>query len=238
MPAEDITITGSFTPNTYTITYMVDEEIFAVDTIAYRDTIAPIAEPTKEGYTFSGWSEVPEIMPAEDLVVTGSFVRNTYTITYVVDSVVYATDSITYGDTIALLDEPTQEGYTFSGWSDAPVTMPAEDIIIEGSFNVNYYALKYIVDNEPFATDSLAYGDTIILREEPQKEDFEFSGWSEVPETMPAHDVEVYGKFFLSSALDNVDVPSEKSQKIIENNQLFIILPNGKKYNAMGQRVK
>jgi uncharacterized repeat protein (TIGR02543 family) len=150
---------------------MVDEEIFAVDTIAYGDTIALIAEPTQEGYTFSGWSEVPEIMPAEDIVVTGSFVINTYTITYVVDSVVYAIDSITYGDTIALLDEPTQEGYTFSGWSDAPVTMPAEDIIIEGSLNVNYYALKYIVDNEPFATDSLAYGDTIILREEPQKED-------------------------------------------------------------------
>lgn len=236
MPAEDITIIGTFTANTYTITYIVDEEIFAVDTIAYGDTIALIAEPTQEGYTFSGWSEVPEIMPAEDIVVTGSFVRNTYTITYVVDSVVYAIDSITYGDTIALLDEPTQEGYTFSGWSDAPVTMPAEDIIIEGSFNVNYYALKYIVDNEPFATDSLAYGDTIILRDEPQKEDFEFSGWSEVPETMPAHDVEVYGNFIFTSITD-VKVDSEQSQKVVEDNQLFIILPNGKKFNVMGMEL-
>ena len=236
MPAEDITITGSFTPNTYTITYMVDEEIFAVDTIAYGDTIALIAEPTQEGYTFSGWSEVPEIMPAEDIIVIGSFVMNTYTITYVVDSVVYATDSITYGDTIILLDEPTQEGYTFSGWSDAPETMPAEDITIEGTFNVNYYALKYIVDNEPFATDSLAYGDTIILREEPQKEDFEFSGWSEVPETMPAHDVEVYGNFIFTSVTD-VKVDPEQSQKVIEDNQLFIILPNGRKYNVMGMEL-
>ena len=236
MPAEDITITGSFTPNTYTITYMVDEEIFAVDTIAYGDTIALIAEPTQEGYTFSGWSEVPEIMPAEDIIVTGSFVINTYTITYVVDSVVYATDSITYGDTIALLDEPSKEGYTFSGWSDIPETMPAEDIIIEGTFNVNYYALIYIVDNEPFATDSLAYGDTIILREEPQKEDFEFSGWSEVPETMPAHDVEVYGNFIFTSVTD-VKVDSEQSQKVVEDNQLFIILPNGKKFNVTGQEI-
>ncbi len=30
-------------------------------------------EPVKEGYTFSGWSEVPETMPAEDVTVTGSF---------------------------------------------------------------------------------------------------------------------------------------------------------------------
>ena len=236
MPAEDITVTGTFTANTYTITYIVDEEIFAIDTMAYGDTIVPIAEPTTEGYTFSGWSNIPETMPAEDIVVTGSFVRNTYTITYVVDSVVYATDSITYGDTIILLDEPTQEGYTFSGWSDAPETMPAEDITIEGTFNVNYYALKYIVDNEPFATDSLAYGDTIILREEPQKEDFEFSGWSEAPETMPAHDVEVYGNFIFTSVTD-VKVDPEQSQKVVEDNQLFIILPNGRKYNVMGMEL-
>ncbi len=220
----------------YKITYVVDDSIYFADTLLVGDTIILPATPIKEGYTFSGWSEVPEIMPAEDLVVTGSFVRNTYTITYVVDSVVYATDSFTYGDTIALLDEPTQEGYTFSGWSDAPVTMPAEDIIIEGSFNVNYYALKYIVDNEPFATDSLAYGDTIILREEPQKEDFEFCGWSEVPETMPAHDVEVYGSYIFTSTT-NVKVNSEQSQKVVEDNQLFIILPNGKKFNVMGQEV-
>lgn len=236
MPAEDITITGSFTPNTYTITYMVDEEIYAVDTIAYGDTIALIAEPTQEGYTFSGWSEVPEIMPAEDIIVTGSFVRNTYTITYVVDSVVYATDSITYGDTIALLDEPTQEGYTFSGWSDAPVTMPAEDIIIEGSFNVNYYALKYTVDDEPYAVDSVAYGAIIELREKPKRDDYEFIGWSEVPETMPAHDIEVYGNFIFTSVTD-VQVDPEQSQKVIEDNQLFIILPDGKQYNAMGQEM-
>lgn len=233
MPANDITIVGAFK---YAVIYMVNNEVYNTDSIVYGSEIVPIAEPTKEGYTFSGWSDIPETMPAEDIIVTGSFVRNTYTITYVVDSVVYAIDSITYGDTIILLEEPTQEGYTFSGWSDAPVTMPAEDIIIEGSFNVNYYALKYIVDNEPFATDSLAYGDTIILREEPQKEDFEFSGWSEVPETMPAHDVEVYGNFIFTSVTD-VKVDPEQSQKVVEDNQLFIILPNGRKYNVMGMEL-
>lgn len=236
MPAEDITITGSFTPNTYTITYMVDEEIFAVDTIAYGDTIALIPEPTQEGYTFSGWCEVPETMPAEDIVVTGSFVRNTYTITYIVDEEFFATDSITYGDTIIPIAEPTKEGYTFSGWSDIPEIMPAEDIVIDGYLSVNYYEINYIVDNEPFATDSVAYGNTIILRDEPQKEDYEFSGWSEAPETMPAHDIEVYGNFIFTSVTD-VQVDPKQSQKVVEDNQLFIILPNGKKYNIMGQEM-
>lgn len=35
--------------------------------------ITPEEEPTKEGYTFSGWSELPETMPAHDVTVTGSF---------------------------------------------------------------------------------------------------------------------------------------------------------------------
>ena len=121
-----------------------------------------------------------------------------------------------------------------------PTIMPARNMLLVGSplpnTNVNYYALKYIVDNEPFATDSLAYGDTIILREEPQKEDFEFSGWSEAPETMPAYDVEVYGNFIFTSVTD-VKVDPEQSQKVVEDNQLFIILPNGRKYNVIGMEL-
>ena len=160
-----------------------------------------------------------------------------YAVTYMVDNEIFATDSLAVGESIIPIAEPTKEGYTFSGWSYIPETMPAEDVVIKGSFNVNYYALKYIVDNEPFATDSIAYGTIIELREEPIKEGYTFSGWSEAPETMPAHDVEIYGNFFLSSAVDNIDVPTKKSQKVIENNQLFILLPNGKKYNVMGQEL-
>ena len=112
-----------------------------------------------------------------------------------------------------------------------------EFFFIEDVVEVKKYAVIYMVDNEIFATDSLAVGDSIVPIAEPTKEGYTFSGWSEVPETMPAHDVEIYGNFFLSSAVDNIDVPTKKSQKVIENNQLFILLPNGKKYNVMGQKL-
>ena len=220
----------------YAVTYIVDNEIFATDSLAVGESIVPIAEPAKEGYTFSGWSNIPETMPAEDITITGTFTANTYTITYMVDNEIFATATIAYGDTIVPIAEPSKEGYTFSGWSSIPETMPAEDVVIKGSFNVNYYALKYIVDNEPFATDSIAYGTIIELREEPIKEGYKFSGWSEAPETMPAHDVEIYGNFIFSSVTD-VKVYSEQSQKVLENNQLFIIRPDGKKYNTIGQEL-
>ena len=31
--------------------------------------------PTKEGYTFSGWSNIPKTMPANDVTITGSFTQ-------------------------------------------------------------------------------------------------------------------------------------------------------------------
>jgi hypothetical protein len=234
MPAEDIIVTGTFTINTYKITYIVDGEIYTTDSVEYGAPIIVIEEPNKEGHTFNGWSEIPETMPANDITIVGAF---KYAVTYMVNDEVYNTDSIVYGSEIVLIAEPSKEGYTFSGWSSIPETMPAEDIVVEGSFSVNYYTLKYIVDNELFAIYySIAYGTKIELREEPIKEGYKFSGWSEAPETMPAHDVEIYGNFIFSSVTD-VKLDSEQSQKVLENNQLFIIRPDGKKYNTIGQEL-
>ena len=199
MPAEDITIEGTFIVNHYTVTYVVDGEVYATDSIAYGSEIKLIDEPTKEGHTFSGWSEAPATMPANDVVIEGSFAVNSYSVIYKVDGEVYATDSLAYGSELVLRDEPTQEGHTFSGWSEAPATMPANDITVEGAFTVNHYAVTYLVDGEVWVTDSLAYGSEVVLRDEPAKEGHTFSGWSDAPATMPANDITVEGAFTVNS---------------------------------------
>ena len=82
---------------------------------------------------------------AKDVTITGTFSANTYTITYMVDGEVYATEQITYASTITLKDAPVKEGYIFSGWSEAPEMMPAEDVVIEGSFTVD--GIEAVVTN-------------------------------------------------------------------------------------------
>ena len=121
----------------FCITYMVDGEIYATDSIASGSTITLIDEPTKEGYTFSGWSEAPETMPDEDIIINGTFTVNYYKVTYTVDGKIYATDNIAYGSKITLINIPAKDGYTFSGWSEAPETMPAKDITISGTFTLS-----------------------------------------------------------------------------------------------------
>jgi len=197
MPANDVTIEGKFNINHYLITYMIDSVVYATDTLEYASTISLKETPVKEGYTFSGWSEASGTMPANDIVISGSFTINTYNLTYNVDGIEYKKYEVTYGDTFVAEAEPTKEGYTFSGWSEIPTTMPANDVIIGGVFNINTYKVTYMLDGEIFQIDSLAYGSSIVTPEAPAKEDYEFNGWSETPKTMPANDLTVTGTYTL-----------------------------------------
>ena len=198
MPAGDVIITGTFSINSYKITYTVDGETLHADSIEYGDTIVAVAEPVKEGYTFSGWSEIPVTMPAKDVAVNGSFTINKYQITYMVGEDVYLTDSISYGVAIPPVNNPVKEGHTFEGWSELPEKMPARDVITVGLFSVNSYKITYTVDGETLHADSIEYGDTIVVVAEPVKEGYTFSGWSEIPVTMPAKDVAVNGSFTIN----------------------------------------
>ena len=83
MPAHDVEVVGSYTKNSYKITYKIVGDYFTnnnykEETLEYGAQITPEANPTQEGYTFSGWSEIPETMPAHDVVVEGSYIRNNY----------------------------------------------------------------------------------------------------------------------------------------------------------------
>jgi hypothetical protein len=62
----------SYTP-VYKLTYLVDNEVYKVTEYEEGESITPEADPTKEGYYFSGWSDIPETMPDHDVTVTGSF---------------------------------------------------------------------------------------------------------------------------------------------------------------------
>ena len=57
----------------YTLTYKVDGEIYKSCSLEAGTALSAITEPTKEGYTFGGWNELPETMPNHDVEVTGSF---------------------------------------------------------------------------------------------------------------------------------------------------------------------
>ena len=183
------------TVNKYKLTYMVDGAEYKSYEVEYGATITPEAAPTKEGYTFSGWSEIPSTMPAHDVTVTGTFSVNKYKLTYKVDGTEYKSYDVEFGATITPETAPTKEGHTFSGWSEIPSTMPAHDVTVTGTFSVNKYKLTYKVDGAEYKSYDVEFGATITPETAPTKEGYTFSGWSEIPATMPAHDVTIIGTF-------------------------------------------
>ena len=118
----------------FNLIYMVDGKEYKTVEYEYGASITPEVNPTKEGYTFSGWSEIPQTMPAKDVIVTGSFSVNKYKLIYQVDGIEYKTCEIEYGASITPEADPKKDGYTFSGWSEIPETMPAKDVIVTGNF--------------------------------------------------------------------------------------------------------
>ena len=150
MPAEDVTVTGTFTINQYELIYQVDGETFKTVNYDYGENITPEAEPTKEGYTFSGWSKIPSTMPAEDVTVTGSLTVNKYKLTYMIDGKVYKEVEVEYGATIT--PEPQPEGdYVSFSWTGLPETMPAKDVTVQADYVTGINAMhnsECIMHNE------------------------------------------------------------------------------------------
>ena len=124
----------------YKLTYILDGEEYKTYEVEYGATIKPEPAPVKDGYTFSGWSEIPETMPAHDVTVTGSFTINQYTITYMIDNEVFTTVKVDYGSTITPPTPPVRDGYDFA-WGDYPETMPAYDITIYGAYTTGIDAI-------------------------------------------------------------------------------------------------
>ena len=90
------------------------------------------------------------LMPAENVVINGSFSINSYKVTYEVDGSAYGKEeTYEYGSAVTLQKEPKKEGYTFSKWDhEDGFTMPAHDVVIKGSFKINSYKVTYKVDGE------------------------------------------------------------------------------------------
>ena len=200
----------------YTITYYVDGEVYHQETLTRGTAIVPIEAPEKEGYTFSGWSEVPATMPAEDITITGTFTVNTYTVTFTIDGVVIASSTQEYGSAITVPSAPTREGYTFSGWGEVPTTMPASDVTYDATYIPNTYKVYYFVGHKLVHVAEVAYGEVIPeYIYEPTTEGDVFMGWiGDTYDTMPAHDVTYTAN--IANGIENSEINTLNSEFIYD----------------------
>ena len=116
----DLVVTAQYTINTYTVTFKDwDGTVLKTQTVNYGGAATAPANPTRVGYTFTGW-DVAFNNVTSNLVVTAQYQINTYTVTFVDwNGTVLKTQTVNYGAAATAPADPTRDGYTFTGWDVA-----------------------------------------------------------------------------------------------------------------------
>ena len=143
MPGEDVTVTASFTPNTYTITYNLNGASWASSagvasyTVGTGATLPISSNMTNTGYTFGGWYDNSGLTGSSVTAISTSdygnkeywakWTENTYAITYKKngdgagnDGDVTGSTSSTNGHYVTVADNGfALASHVFAGWNTA-----------------------------------------------------------------------------------------------------------------------
>ena len=215
MPAHDVTVTGAFSINSYNAIFKISDEVIGTVSVVYgQPIVAPVA-PEKLGYTFAGWQDVPETMPARDIEIFGSYTANSYKLIYKVDGEVYKVYTIAYGAEVIPEEYPEKEGYIFSGWGVAPMNMTAHDFIVRGRFIINSYTLRIYLNGELHHSEIVEYGSPVSVKESIVPAGMKFDGFiNKIPEKMPAHDVDIYATYSGETSIASIKLDDDTNVTI------------------------
>ena len=172
------------------------------------------------------------IAPDGSLVLKVYYTRDSYTVTFNGNGGVYSyygnetqiTRTVKYGGKITA-PEFTRTGYTQNGWEQPLPETISENLTLTAAWQINQYTLTLVLggglENKTITQD---YGSAIENIEIPEREGYDFNGWSrEIPETMPAENIIVYANwnviFGLSQNGDTImgltDYGKNKTQLVI-----------------------
>jgi uncharacterized repeat protein (TIGR02543 family) len=207
MPENNVTVTANAKVITYNISYNIDGGQLTKDnpsnyTVETDDI--PLTNPTKNGYTFKGWSgtgltgdENTSVTIAQgstgDRTYTANWNENppdTYTLTLVAGTGIASVDNEkAYSkDTSITLNCTVKDGYEFEKWTNSngdtvtsPFTMPAEAVTLIANAKAITYKITYELDGGQMTADN-PQNYTVETADfnlpTPTKDYYNFLGWS------------------------------------------------------------
>ena len=180
------------TKNKYTVTYIYDGEEYHKETVEYGSVITEIQDPTKEGYTFTGWYTKDNekvsypITVTKNITLYSKYEINSYKVSYYNEGKKYIDDQqINYGENALKPNtDPSKIGYTFKYWSLKEngeeykfSTKITKDITLYAVYEINKYTVTYINEGTEYHKETALYGSVITSIQDPIKEGYTFTGW-------------------------------------------------------------
>ena len=124
---EDIDAVAAYAPITYIVTFEdFNGNVLGTDIVAPGGDASPPFDPTREGYTFTGWSPSYNDI-TEDLTVVAGYRINTFVVTFVdYNGNVIDRQTVEWNTAAAAPEDPVRDGFNFTGW-DVPFDAITKD---------------------------------------------------------------------------------------------------------------
>ena len=235
----DLIIRAQYAANTFTVRFVDwnDQELKS-ETVEYGKSATAPVDPSREGYTFTGWDkEFTNIQ--SDLTVKAQYAIQTFVVKFVDwDDKELKSDTVEYGKSAIAPADPSREGYNFKGW-DKEFTNVQSDLTVKARYTIQTFTVKFVDwDDKELKSETVEYGKSATAPTDPSREGYTFKGWDKEFTNVQSDLVvkAVYEKN-PDEAIDEINAENVVSQKVIRNGQL-LILRNGKVVNVLGQSVR
>ena len=225
VPAEDMTCTAQWTPNTYMVAF--DANGGDGSWCGQMDNGEAISAPTvtKTGYDFDGWEPSAAATVSDDVTYTAKWKLKTYTATLSLNGGEGEGSAVVeYGTKVGSIASPPRTGHTFAGWFTAaeggePVDgemLVTGDMELFAQWTVNSYTLTFNSDGgSEVAPITQDYGTAVTAPADPTRAGYIFAGWQPaLPETMPAENMQFTAQW---TANEPEPTPSEGETSTPEN---------------------
>lgn len=227
-------------PYTYKVTFVDWDGTSLSERIVAEDGAAtPPADPTRTGYTFTGWDKDFSTV-TEDMIVTAQYQINQYQVEFRDwDGTLLKEENVEYNSYATAPSDPTRDWYTFIGW-DKDFSVITSDLVVTAQYKegqIREYTLLFSQspDNSEIASGNVSFE----VPTPPVITGYTFQKWIVVGGDLD-DTIEIQAVYTADSPTSAPEVytnPANPSQKLIRNGSVYI-LTEDKTYTVTGQLVK
>ena len=197
----DVVYTAVYTNHirSYTIKFIdYNSAVIKSETLEYGSSIVKPNDPTRTGYTFTGWSPNVATTVTGEATYTAQYSINYYKISFIgytdfegleEERIEY---SLPYGSDVASSITPpseiTRTGYNFMGWDkEIPSKVLAEDVTINAKYEIQKFTIRFINEDgtelysKEFEYGSMpSYSGSTPTKSSTAQYHFTFAGWGNI----------------------------------------------------------
>ncbi len=193
------TVTAKYSINSYTVTFKDwNGTTLKTQTIKHGSAASAPANPSRTGYTFTGWDKAFSNITA-NTTVTAKYSINSYTVTFKDwDGTTLKTQTVNHGSAASAPANPSRTGYTFTGW-DKAFSNITSNTTVTAKYSTNSYTVTFKDWNgTTLKTQTVNYDSAASAPANPSRTGYTFTGWDKAFSNITANTT-VTAKYSINS---------------------------------------